>query len=151
MSTNSHNLVVYKQKTDEAAINKCQDKPSDAISKKYAKQHLLENKKQCIQTIYSDIFCSVALYGYETWTITTSKSDKINLESFEIWCYGAQKSWMEKKANEEGLVIVGEQRKKSIHIEKKKSNDGKKILNIIRKVEGKNRKGDPVYKLKTNN
>lgn len=53
---------------------------------------------------------SVALYGSETWTI--SSAEKRRIEAFEMWCYRRMLKirWVDKVTNEEVLKRIGEKR-----------------------------------------
>ena len=53
---------------------------------------------------------SMALYGSETWTI--SSSDRKRIEAFEIWCYRRMLKirWVDRVTNEEVLDRIGEKR-----------------------------------------
>lgn len=53
---------------------------------------------------------SVYLYGSETWTVIAGMIQRI--EAFEMWAWRkmAKLSWTERKTNEEGQSVVGEER-----------------------------------------
>ena len=66
----------------------------------------MELKKRFVKSF----IWSVALYGYETWTIKAA--DKKHLEAFEMWIWRRMLkiSWRDHKTNEEVLRMVEEER-----------------------------------------
>ena len=89
----------------------------NSMLKTITARHISMTKRKRIIKAY---VWSTLLYGYETWTITTSNMKK--LQSFEMWAYRKMMkiSWREKKTNEEVLLNTG--RRTALHNSNNKEN-----------------------------